>query len=143
MKIRRDFVTNSSSSSYVISYNSIPEFDSETVSKYPCIKILQPLIKALVACESEHDTDAGEWVTTVEELDKYLVDKYGWSSHETIEALIKDDEISEEYYTTCIKEIESGHSLIFKDIGYSDVALVRLYEMLDQTDAGIKILFCE
>lgn len=141
MKMRRDFVTNSSSSSYVILYNSIPEFDSETISKYPCVKILEPLIKALVECESDYDTDAGEWVTNIDELNNYLLSKYGWSKCNTIEKLIEDEEISEEYYTTCIKELDSGYSLIFKDIGYSDEALVRMYKMLDQADAGIKILF--
>ena len=141
MKIRRDFVTNSSSSSYVISYSSIPEFDSETISKYPCVKILEPLIKALVECESDYDTDAGEWVTNIDELNNYLLSEYSWSKCNTIEDLIKDEEISEEYYTTCIKELDSGHSLIFKDIGYSDEALVQMYKMLDQADAGIKILF--
>ena len=34
MKIRLGFVTNSSSSSYVIAYRSAPEFDEETLAKY-------------------------------------------------------------------------------------------------------------
>ena len=141
MKIRRDFVTNSSSSSYVISYNSIPEFDSETISKYPCVKVLVPLIEAIMYAESDYDTSAGDVVTSVEELNNYLVDRYGWKDRNTIEKLIEDEDVSDFEYTKYIEEINSGHSLLFKEIGYSDGALVDLFKLLDQADAGIKILF--
>ena len=38
MKIREDFVTNSSSSSYVIAYKASPNFDEETIQRYPILK---------------------------------------------------------------------------------------------------------
>lgn len=143
MKIRRDFVTDSSSSSYVISYNSIPEFDSETVSRYPCVKVLVPLIEAIMRSESDYDTSAGDIVTTVEELNNYLVDRYGWKDRNTIEKLIEDEDVSDFEYTKYVEEINAGQSLLFKEIGYSDGALVNLFKLLDQADAGIKILFSE
>lgn len=45
MKIRTSFVTNSSSSSYVIAYRSLPDFDEETLTKYPFLKTYGQLVE--------------------------------------------------------------------------------------------------
>ena len=142
MKIRTDYVTNSSSSSYVISYSSIPEFDAETVEKYPCVQVLRPLIEAIMFCEDDYgDTTAGETVTTIEELDNFLISERGWGEYNTIEKLIEECDIGEGEYEAYTDEINAGHSLLFKSVGYSDTSLVGLLKELEKCDAGIKILF--
>ena len=56
MKIRNDYVTNSSSSSYVIAYKSLPEIDEETLKRYPFLKNYGKLIETVLFTEGDNDT---------------------------------------------------------------------------------------
>ena len=71
MKIRSDFVTNSSSSSYVIAYKGLD-------TPHPSIKSLNKMIEIVLFSDGGYETTRGEKVRTIDELDSIC--RYLWYS---------------------------------------------------------------
>lgn len=115
-----DYVTNSSSSSYVIAYRSLPEFDEETLTKYPFLKSYGNLIEKILFTEGDNETTAGEVYSTKEEWDKYFIDYYGWRDVNTIKEIIADDISLAEAYNQGVKYITNGFKILDKSVDYSD-----------------------
>ena len=136
MKIRSDFVTNSSSSSYVIAYKGLD-------TPHPSIKSLNKMIEIVLFSDGGYETTRGEKVRTIDELDSYMVDTYGYSDLNTIDKLLSADSYAKKIHTECVKALNEGYTILFKDVGYSDKTLSALLHDIANEDIGVKILFSD
>lgn len=136
MKIRSDFVTNSSSSSYVIAYKGLD-------TPHPSIKSLNKMIEIVLFFDGGYETTRGEKVRTIDELDSYMVDTYGYSDLNTIDKLLSADSYAKKIHTECVKALNEGYTILFKDVGYSDETLSALLHDIANEDIGVKILFSD
>lgn len=136
MKIRSDFVTNSSSSSYVIAYKGLD-------TPHPSIKSLNKMIEIVLFSDGGYETTRGEKVRTIDELDSYMVDTYGYSDINTIDKLLSADSYAKKIHTECVKALNEGYTILFKDVGYSDETLSALLHDIANEDIGVKILFSD
>lgn len=136
MKIRSDFVTNSSSSSYVIAYKGLD-------TPHPSIKSLNKMIEIVLFSDGGYETTRGEKVRTIDELDSYMVDTYGYSDLNTIDKLLSADSYTKKIHTECVKALNEGYTILFKDVRYSDETLSALLHDIANEDIGVKILFSD
>lgn len=140
MKIRNDYVTNSSSSSYVIAYKSLPEIDEETLKKYPFLKNYGKLIETALFTEGDNDTTAGTVSRTKEEYDDNFISEYGWRDNATVESILKDDDYLVDMYNKAIEYLEKGFNILDKRVDYNDTYCQNMIRELAEDKENFVIL---
>ena len=137
MKIRCSFVTNSSSSSFIIAYKSLPEIDEDTIKKHPFLKNYNNMIEKLLLTKTEYSSK-GEIYKTKDEVNKYLLWNYGC---DTIEEL--KEEIEDDFYNDIIKYLNNGFNILFKEIDYNDEFFAHMVEQVAENNPDFVILSWE
>lgn len=121
MKVRTDFVTNSSSSSFVIAYRPTKS------------KLHNRIVQMIIDSDSYCDTRAANVVKDKKSLDKQFIAWYG-SSNDNIHNILKRDAEIREEYNRCIDRLNEGYQIICKSIGYGDSTLQDLIRLLSENN---------
>ena len=140
MKIRQDFVTNSSSSNYIIAYRNLPEFDDDTLAKYPFLKNYGKLIERVLFSRGSCETTSGTAIKSKEAWDNYFIERYGWRSQHTVEEVLADDDDLTKLYNKATELLSKGFYILDKDVDNYDQYCANMLNALAEDDDNFIII---
>lgn len=122
MKIRLDYVTNSSSSSYIIAYKSTDDEKG---------KLLE-MILSLIIKYTRYETQEGYCVKDKESLDNFMIEEMDIP----LDELDRYPETKNDY-EKALSYLEKGFTIIFKEVSYNDDDIYNILRELGSEDLVI------
>ena len=126
MKVRNGFVTNSSSSNFVIAYKS----DSSVP-----IKAFPKMVKYILESTGEyHQTEKAEIIRNIDSYNEYFLDRYGYNNDQTIQDIINEDSRLQEIYDSAIDYLNAGYAIAIKRVDNWDEDISGLIREMNDKD---------
>ncbi len=136
MKIRRDYVTNSSSTSYIVAFKGLSEIDDETTKRYPFLVQYQEIAREMIFGNGGDYYYSGttEIIDNAADLFNVMAEKYGYGyTDDEFKELLTEDEYLRGIYEDAKKKLSEGYKILFKDIDYGDIRN-ELFERIQSDD---------
>lgn len=130
MKTRLDFVTNSSSSSFIICIKGVPEVEQSVLDKYPCIKNYVTKLEQIIT------NGSNQVLRNAAELDDFFLNYYGWGV--PMEELLAEEPSLAEVYDDYSRRIADGYTIFIREVDYNDEGTRYFLETLK--DSGDTII---
>lgn len=121
MKIRMGFVTNSSSSSFIIAYKDLTSSSETSKSDQKYLNTLMRILEERLQFTNEDwcDTDEGTIFKSESEIKNYWLERYVYSDM-SLDEYFKQYPDQKELYDNIIKNLKNGYRVIIKEVGNFD-----------------------